>query len=141
MVDASTACREQTSLVMLCRDETFRQGGVTPSIGDIEGALLAVQGSRTKVHVLIRPRPGDFVYSSLEKQVHDFAAPAYEESQQSLSVRALGECCNSVCGVMTADVANCLRSPMCFSFRTTQNHLYLVPKPSRDAAVCREQLQ
>lgn len=47
----------------------FWQGGVTPSIGDIEGAVLAVKGSRTKVHVLIRPRPGDFVYSSLEKQV------------------------------------------------------------------------
>ncbi len=46
-----------------------KQGGVTPSIGDIEGALLAVEGSRTKVHVLIRPRPGDFVYSALEKQV------------------------------------------------------------------------
>lgn len=48
---------------------TLEQGGVTASIGDVEGALLAVKGSRTRVHVLIRPRPGDFVYSALEKQV------------------------------------------------------------------------
>lgn len=60
--------------------QTFGQGGVTPSIGDIEGALLAVKGSRTKVHVLIRPRPGDFVYSSLEKQVQ----------------READTCCNSI---------------------------------------------
>ncbi|CAM9916559.1 unnamed protein product [Ectocarpus sp. 12 AP-2014] len=53
--------------IELCANLT--QGGVTPSAGDIEGALLAVRGSRTRVHVLIRPRPGDFVYSVLEKQV------------------------------------------------------------------------
>eukprot|EP00752_Nemacystus_decipiens_P008965 g8003.t1 len=53
--------------IELCAN--LAQGGVTPSIGDIEGALLAVKGSRTKVHVLIRPRPGDFVYSPLEKEV------------------------------------------------------------------------
>lgn len=48
---------------------TLSQGGVTPSIGDIQGAALAVKGSKTRLHVLIRPRPGDFVYSSLEKEV------------------------------------------------------------------------
>ncbi|CAM9240375.1 unnamed protein product, partial [Hapterophycus canaliculatus] len=53
--------------IELCAN--LAQGGVTPSVGDIEGALQAVKGSRTKVHVLIRPRPGDFVYSALEKQV------------------------------------------------------------------------
>ncbi|CAN0328005.1 unnamed protein product [Ectocarpus sp. 12 AP-2014] len=53
--------------IELCAN--LAQGGVTPSAGDIEGALLAVRGSRTRVHVLIRPRPGDFVYSVLEKQV------------------------------------------------------------------------
>ncbi|CAB1118207.1 unnamed protein product [Ectocarpus sp. CCAP 1310/34] len=53
--------------IELCAN--LAQGGVTPSAGDIEGALLAVRGSHTRVHVLIRPRPGDFVYSVLEKQV------------------------------------------------------------------------
>ncbi|CAM9219316.1 unnamed protein product [Ectocarpus sp. 13 AM-2016] len=53
--------------IELCAN--LAQGGVTPSAGDIEGALLAVRDSRTRVHVLIRPRPGDFVYSVLEKQV------------------------------------------------------------------------
>lgn len=57
------------SLTFSCCNATAGQGGVTPSIGDVEGALLAVKGSRTRVHVLIRPRPGDFVYSALEKQV------------------------------------------------------------------------
>eukprot|EP00903_Cladosiphon_okamuranus_P010064 g9538.t1 len=64
---ASQARRGGAHRIELCAN--LAQGGVTPSIGDIEGALLAVEGSRTKVHVLIRPRPGDFVYSSLEKQV------------------------------------------------------------------------
>lgn len=48
---------------------TGPQGGVTPSIGDIESTVSALAGSDTRVHVLIRPRPGDFVYSALEKQV------------------------------------------------------------------------
>ncbi|CAM9805777.1 unnamed protein product [Ascophyllum nodosum] len=38
----------------------LNQGGMTPSIGDIEEAVSAVKGSGTAVHVLIRPRPGDF---------------------------------------------------------------------------------
>lgn len=68
------ACLQRFLILVPCHcyvvTQPFWQGGVTPSIGDIEGALMAVKGSRTKVHVLIRPRPGDFVYSSLEKQVH-----------------------------------------------------------------------
>lgn len=49
----------------------YFQGGVTPSIGDIEATVssLLKAESATRVHVLIRPRPGDFVYSTLEKQV------------------------------------------------------------------------
>lgn len=44
---------------------------MTPSIGDIEGAVSAVEGSNMRVHVLIRPRPGDFVYSEREKQASE----------------------------------------------------------------------
>lgn len=44
-------------------------------MGDIQGAALAVKGSKTRVHVLIRPRPGDFVYSALEKQVKRRVSP------------------------------------------------------------------
>ena len=57
---------------------TILQGGVTPSIGDIEGAVVAVAGSHTRVHVLVRPRPGDFVYSALEKQVTSSAQYAVD---------------------------------------------------------------
>lgn len=42
---------------------------MTPSIGDIEESLLTVKGSHTRIHVLIRPRPGNFTYSALEKEV------------------------------------------------------------------------
>ena len=39
-------------------------GGLTPSIGTIETTLRSV--SRIRVHVIVRPRPGDFIYSALE---------------------------------------------------------------------------
>lgn len=45
------------------------QGGVTPSLGDIETTVSALARSGTGVNVLIRPRPGNFVYSTAEKQV------------------------------------------------------------------------
>lgn len=40
-------------------------GGVTPSVGMIETAVALASG-RTKVHILVRPREGDFVYSPRE---------------------------------------------------------------------------
>lgn len=50
--------------VELCED--LPEGGTTPSAG-----LIAVCSERLgiPVHVLIRPRPGDFVYSDLELEV------------------------------------------------------------------------
>lgn len=47
------------------------EGGTTPSYGDI---LMARQGLlTTRLHVIIRPRGGDFLYSKLEKDImlHD----------------------------------------------------------------------
>jgi copper homeostasis protein len=43
------------------------EGGITPSIGTVAATLGAV--SRIGVQVLIRPRPGDFVYSAAEQDV------------------------------------------------------------------------
>lgn len=48
--------------VELCADLSV--GGLTPSIGTIERAI-EVAGT-TRVHVLIRPRPGDFAYDADE---------------------------------------------------------------------------
>eukprot|EP00904_Undaria_pinnatifida_P013369 jgi/Undpi1/9162/HiC_scaffold_26.g11620.m1 len=64
---ANQACIGGVHRIELCAN--LAQGGVTPSLGDVQGALLALAGSKTRVHVLIRPRPGDFVYTGLEKQV------------------------------------------------------------------------
>ncbi|WP_280444243.1 copper homeostasis protein CutC [Nocardia brasiliensis] len=49
-------------------------GGLTPSIGLLEHAIAAT--TKTQVHVLIRPRPGDFVYTrdEIELMVRDIAA-------------------------------------------------------------------
>ncbi|MEV0405623.1 copper homeostasis protein CutC [Actinoallomurus sp. NPDC050550] len=51
------------------------EGGITPSIGMIEQAVAAATG-RLKVHVIIRPRGGDFVYGPTEAEVmlRDIAA-------------------------------------------------------------------
>lgn len=42
------------------------EGGTTPSIGFIEEVVRLCQGLSIEVNVLIRPRPGDFLYSELE---------------------------------------------------------------------------
>lgn len=44
------------------------EGGTTPSLGAIAGAVEAAAGSGTKVNVLIRPRAGDFCY--MPREVH-----------------------------------------------------------------------
>jgi len=49
-------------------------GGLTPSIGTIETALRSVD--RIRVHVIVRPRAGDFIYSpvEIESMVRDVQA-------------------------------------------------------------------
>ena len=43
------------------------EGGTTPSYGDIVVARRVL--TATKLHVIIRPRGGDFLYSDLEKEI------------------------------------------------------------------------
>ncbi|GLW10453.1 copper homeostasis protein CutC [Microtetraspora sp. NBRC 13810] len=44
------------------------EGGITPSLGMIKEAV-AVAAGRIKVHVIIRPRGGDFIYTPSEVEV------------------------------------------------------------------------
>lgn len=55
------------SSLELCSNRS--EGGTTPSIGLIEQCVQLVKSTNTELHVLIRPRPGDFVYSDEECQV------------------------------------------------------------------------
>ncbi len=43
------------------------EGGTTPSLGDIKMARKLLK--TTKLHVIIRPRGGDFLYSALEQEI------------------------------------------------------------------------
>lgn len=52
--------------IELCQD--LACGGLTPSVETISAAL-DLCGGRTSVHVLFRPRPGDFVYNEDELQL------------------------------------------------------------------------
>jgi len=61
---AVEAMRGGADRVELCAD--LGAGGTTPSVGTIAQVVQALQHSRTKVRVLIRPRPGDFVYTTRE---------------------------------------------------------------------------
>ena len=47
------------------------EGGTTPSFGEIRMARQLLQ--QTKLHVIIRPRGGDFLYTQLEQEImlHD----------------------------------------------------------------------
>jgi len=51
------------------------EGGITPSIGMVKQAV-AVAGGRLKVHVIIRPRGGDFLFNADEfaTMLHDIDA-------------------------------------------------------------------
>ena len=48
----------------------LNEGGITPSSGFIKQAILAIQkcssGRPIELHVLLRPRVGDFYYSNIE---------------------------------------------------------------------------
>jgi copper homeostasis protein len=46
--------------------EALVEGGLTPSLGKVEGVVRAAAASGTPVHVLVRPRSGDFCYSEAE---------------------------------------------------------------------------
>ena len=45
------------------------EGGITPSIGFINECVLLCKSCNVQVHVLIRPRPGNFHYSNAEFEV------------------------------------------------------------------------
>ena len=61
---AVAAVRAGAGRLELCAD--LARGGVTPSSGMIRAARAAVD---VPLMVLIRPRPGDFVYATVERQV------------------------------------------------------------------------
>ena len=51
--------------IEFCKD--LEVGGLTPEFEDIESALRMIRTSKTmRMHVLIRPRPGNFCYSNAE---------------------------------------------------------------------------
>ena len=64
-IDACFAAQDGgADRIELC--SSLSEGGITPSHGL---AQAAIQESRVPVHVLIRPRGGDFVYSATETKV------------------------------------------------------------------------
>jgi copper homeostasis protein len=69
---AKNAARGGASRIELC--SSLSEGGVTPSLGLVELALSSV---RIPIHVMVRPRAGDFVYSreefsSMERDIEHF---------------------------------------------------------------------
>jgi copper homeostasis protein len=64
VVSALAAQEGGAQRVELCTN--LNEGGITPSYGEI---VLARKLLHIKLYVLIRPRPGDFVYSDLEYEI------------------------------------------------------------------------
>ncbi|MGI5232933.1 copper homeostasis protein CutC [Actinoallomurus iriomotensis] len=71
--DVAAAAEAGADRVELCA--ALFEGGITPSQGMIEQAVAAAAG-RLRVHVIIRPRGGDFIYGPAEVEVmlRDIAA-------------------------------------------------------------------
>lgn len=64
---AKQAIKGGANSIELCADRP--EGGTTPSIGLIEQCVRVCREHNVQVHVLIRPRAGDFVYSHDEFEV------------------------------------------------------------------------
>ena len=61
---ALDAARGGAKRIELC--SALKQGGLTPSVGVIDTVCQRLKGLDVKVFVMIRPRPGDFIYSEDE---------------------------------------------------------------------------
>jgi copper homeostasis protein len=73
--DSAVAARDGgADRIELCA--SMQEGGITPSCGLIKSVRRVV---RTRLHVLIRPRPGNFQYSAAEVRamIHDILAAKY----------------------------------------------------------------
>jgi copper homeostasis protein len=75
LASARAAGRGGADRVELCAD--LASGGITPSIGLIQ---QVVRDAGVPVHVLIRPRPGDFVYKPREHEVMSLDILAAKEA-------------------------------------------------------------
>lgn len=65
MESVAAAIKAGAHRIELCKD--LEVGGLTPEFEDIESALRMIRTSKTmRMHVLIRPRPGNFCYSNTE---------------------------------------------------------------------------
>eukprot|EP00927_Polykrikos_kofoidii_P061835 TRINITY_DN56663_c0_g1_i1.p1 TRINITY_DN56663_c0_g1~~TRINITY_DN56663_c0_g1_i1.p1 ORF type:complete len:344 (-),score=46.90 TRINITY_DN56663_c0_g1_i1:153-1106(-) len=62
--DAVSAAAGGAHRVELC--DNLREGGTTPSIGMVRECVRQLAGGRTEVHVIVRPRGGDFHYTEAE---------------------------------------------------------------------------
>lgn len=72
-------------------------GGTTPSLGVIETALETAR-ERIGVHIMVRPRPGEFVYSSTE-----FSAMLRDVDRIANLARTVGGEVGVVAGVLLPD--------------------------------------
>ena len=64
ITSAVSAIASGTSSIELCANRS--EGGVTPYIGLVEDVVRMAQGKDIQVHVIIRPRTGNHVYSAGE---------------------------------------------------------------------------
>jgi copper homeostasis protein len=88
---AIVAIQGGATSIELCSNRL--EGGVTPSIGFVEECVRICRSLSVEVHVLVRPRPGGFVYSLEE----------FEVIMKDISSFVVAGVDGVVCGVLSSD--------------------------------------
>ena len=124
LASAHNALDGGASRLELC--SSLNDGGLTPSLGLTKAVVVMAKAKGAKVHVLLRPRPGDFCYDDEEVAVMAFDAASLVQDGGADGVVFGGldkkgdvdkQCCSTIMQSISNLKVHISKSTHCFSKR------------------------